>query len=129
MKPVNLPLAIALLTSLSFTGNTAHAADGGTGVTVGGFVDAYYGYELNNPGSFDRAFTTQPARHNEFNINLAYVELKLERERVRGRFALQAGTSVQNNYSAEPGRGEISGPSLAQHIQEGYAGYRLAEHT
>jgi hypothetical protein len=103
-----------------------------TKVTFGGFVDGYYAWDFGRPASFDRSFaggtlfTTQPARHNEFNINLAFVEAKLDGPRVRGRLALQAGTSVQSNYSGEPTNGSISGPSLARHLQEAYAGVKLA---
>jgi len=102
-----------------------------TKVTFGGFVDGYYAWDFGRPASFDRSFaggtlfTTQPARHNEFNINLAFVEGKLDGPRVRGRLALQAGTSVQSNYSGEPTNGSISGPSLARHLQEAFAGVKL----
>lgn len=108
-------------------------ADTSVKVTFGGFVDAYYAWDFGRPPSFDRSFaggalfTTQPARHNEFNVNLAFVEAKVDGPRVRGRLALQAGTSVQSNYSGEPTAGNVSGPSLARHIQEAVAGVRLAE--
>jgi hypothetical protein len=102
------------------------AQDTARTVTVGGFVDAYYAWDVLRPANFDRSFTTQPARHNEFNVNLAFVELKLTGPRTRGRVALQAGTSVQSNYAAEPRLGGISGPTLAQHIQEATAGVRVA---
>jgi hypothetical protein len=46
---------------------------------------------------------------------------------VRGRLALQAGTSVQSNYAGEPGFGSVGGPTLSRHIQEAIAGLRLAE--
>ena len=100
-------------------------------VTFGGFIDTYYAYDFGKPPSMDRSFaggatfTTQPARHNEFNINLAYVEAALSGDRVRGRLALQVGTSVQSNYSAEPSVGAISGGTLSRHIQEAYAGYQV----
>jgi hypothetical protein len=99
--------------------------------TFGGFVDGYYAWDFGRPASFDRSFaggtvfTTQPARHNEFNVNLAFVEAKLDGPRVRGRLALQAGTSVQSNYSGEPTNGQVSGPSLARNIQEAFAGVKL----
>lgn len=96
-------------------------------VTFGGFVDGYYAYDFNRPPTFDRAFTTQPVRTNEFNINLAFVEAKLEGPRVRGRFALQTGTSVQANYAAEPTIGAVSGPSLSELIQEAVVGVKLAD--
>jgi hypothetical protein len=96
-------------------------------VTFGGFVDAYYAYDFGRPESIDRFYTTQPARHNEFNVNLAFLEAKLAHDKVRGRLALQAGTSVQANYFAEPGIGLFSGGSLSRHVQEAYVGVRLAE--
>lgn len=95
----------------------------------GAFIDTYYAYDFNQPSPRDRAFTTQPARHNEFNVNLVYIEGKMEAEKVHGRLAFQAGTSVQSNYAGEPAIGSISGPSLSQHIQEAYAGYHLGENT
>ena len=58
-------------------------------ITFGGFVDGYYAFDFNRPATYDRAYTTQPARHNEFNVNLAYVEAKLDAPTYRGRFALQ----------------------------------------
>ena len=97
-------------------------------ITVGGFVDGYYAFDFNRPPTVDRAFTTQPARHNEFNVNLAFVEAKLDAQHVRGRLAIQMGTSVQANYAGEPRNGAISGPDLARLIQEAVVGTRLAEH-
>ena len=97
-----------------------------TKVTLGGFVDAYYAFDFNRPANFDRVYTTQAARHDEFNVNLAFVEVKLDAPRVRGRLALQAGTSVQANYAGEPHKGAISGPDLARFIQEAVVGTRIA---
>ena len=102
-------------------------------VSFGGFVDAYYAWDSSEPPTFDRSFaggtlfTTQPARHNEFNVNLAFVEAKLDGPRVHGRLALQAGTSVQSNYSGEPTNGAISGSSLARLLQEAFAGVKIGE--
>jgi hypothetical protein len=94
--------------------------------TVGGFVDTYYAWDFNRPRNFDRAYTTQPARHAEANVNLAYIETKWTGPRYRGRLALQWGTSVQSNYAGEPKLGSVSGPSLSQFIQEATVGYQLA---
>ena len=104
-------------------------------VTWGAFVDGYYAWDFQRPANFDRSFaggtlfTTQPARHNEFNINLAFVEAKLDGANVRGRFALQTGTSVQSNYSGEPTNGAVSGPSLARFIQEAVVGVKIANNV
>jgi hypothetical protein len=101
-------------------------------VTWGGFMDAYYAWDFSQPPTRDRSFaggatfTTQPARHNEFNVNLAFLDARLEGSDVRGRIALQAGTSVQSNYAGEPSSGVVSGSVLSRHIQEAFAGMRLA---
>jgi hypothetical protein len=104
----------------------AHSSpDTAVTVSFGGFVDNYYAYDFGRPANFDRSFTTQAARHNEFNVNLAYVEAKVSGPRLRGRLALQAGTSVQSNYAGEPAIGTVSGPSLSRFIQEAVAGYQI----
>lgn len=95
-------------------------------VTFGAFLDGYYAYDFNRPPALDRAFTTQAARHNEFNINLAFVDATVTGTRLRGRFAAQFGTSVQANYAAEPRLGTLSGPDVSRYIQEAYVGYRIA---
>lgn len=97
-------------------------------VTFGMFVDAYYA--LDSAGIRERSFTTQPSRHNEFAINLAFVEAAVATEKLRGRLALQAGTSVLANYSAESRDPSKTGVQLADalmFLQEAFAGYRLAE--
>ncbi len=104
----------------------ADARDTSRHVTWSGFVDSYYAYDFGRPANFDRVFTTQAARHDEFNINLAYVAASLTGDRIRGRIALQAGTAVQANYASEPSIGAISGATLSRHIQEATAGARLA---
>ncbi len=101
------------------------AGDSARRVTFGAFIDGVYAFDVGRPPTRDRAFTTQPARHNEFNINLAFIEAKVTGGRVRGRLALQAGTSVQSNYAAEPRQGVVSGDVLARSLQEAYAGYQL----
>ena len=100
-------------------------ADTTVTVTFGGFVDVYGAYDTGRPRSLDRAFTTQAVRHNEFNVNLAFVEAVVSGPRVRGRLALQTGTSVQANYSGEPRIGSVSGPELGRLIQEAYVGYQV----
>lgn len=101
-------------------------ADSTITVTFGAFVDGYYAWDFGRPRSLDRAYTTQPARHNEFNVNLAYVEAVLSGTRVRGRLAVQFGTSVQANYAGEPRVGRYSGDELARHLQEAVVGVRLS---
>ena len=89
--------------------------------TVSGFVDAYYAYSFLSHPLRDRSFTTQPLKHNEFNLNLGAVDVRHQGEKVRGRFALQTGTYVQSNLAAEP--------ELLKHILEASVGTRFGEHV
>ncbi len=92
--------------------------------SISGFVDVYYAYDFGRPPFHDRPFVTQAVRHDEFNLNLAHLALALDRPSVRARLAVQAGTSVQVNYAAEPRSGTISGSELVRHIQEATIGVR-----
>lgn len=91
-------------------------------IKLGGFVDTYYAFDFNQPKDLERQYTTQPARHNEFNINMAYLDATIKTEKTRGRMALQYGNSVDKNYSAER-------DSDAKVFQEAYVGKRIAEKT
>lgn len=119
-----LPLIVLALMSpnISF-------ADSEKKITWGGFIDTQYALDFNSPPNGDRAFTTQPARDNEFNLNLGFIEVNLTSPKTTGRLAFQAGTSVQSNYSSEPKRGSISGGDLSRHIQEAKIGYLIGEKT
>jgi hypothetical protein len=98
-------------------------------VKFGGFMDTYYAYDFNVPKNHEREFTTQPVRHNEFNINLAYIEAVMKQEKTRGRLALQYGQSVIKNTVGEPRDGKTSGPQDAKVFQEAYIGKRLGNKT
>lgn len=127
-------LAVAGLAT-SATASQAQSPDTTLKVTWGAFVDGYYAWDFQKPANYDRSFaggvpfTTQPARHNEFNVNLAFAEVKADGPKIRGRLALQAGTSVQSNYSGEPTNGQISGPSLSRFIQEAVVGVKIAKNV
>lgn len=98
------------------------AADTTPRVAVGAFVDGYYAYDFGRPASHDRAFTTQAARHDELNVNLAHVEARYASPGVRGRLALQAGTSVQFNYAGEPDEMAGTQPNYLPLVQEATVG-------
>ncbi len=95
----------------------------------GAFLDTYYAFDFNNPKDHEREFTTQPVRHNEFAVNLAYIEAVLRRDKVRSRLALQYGNSVTKNTATEPKVGATSGPEHNQIFQEAYVGTRVGLNT
>jgi len=110
-------------------GAAAHAqrSDTVTTIRLNGFVDAYYAYDTARPADGERRFTTQPVRHDEVNVNLAWLGVTVERKRTRAHVALQAGTSVQANYAGEPTNGATSGPAVSRFIQEAVVGIRLRD--
>jgi len=119
-------VTIGFIGSLSFA-STANAES--STLEWDGFVDVYYAYDFNEPSDSDRSFTTSPARHNEFNLNLAHIGVTYTDETVRARLALQVGTSVEANYTTEPLKGQFSNEDMVKHIQEAYVGTKIGENT
>lgn len=72
-------------------------------VTVEGYLDTYYAYDFNKPNSGDRQYFVSMNRHNEFAINLAYIDLKYSSSRIRARIVPGFGTYINANYATEPG--------------------------
>lgn len=95
----------------------------------GAFIDTYYSHNANHPNTKERAYTTQAVRNDEFNINLGFVDAKWQEEKIRGRFALQFGTSVNTNYAAESTKDISSNQNSVKHIQEAYVGFKLTQNT
>lgn len=68
---------------------------------IEGYVDAYYGFDFNQPKTSDRLYAVSQSRHNEVNINLAYISLKYAAPRVRATLTPGFGTYMNANYAAE----------------------------
>ena len=123
MRRLLFPLAA--LTSLQVSAQTLNIPP----IQFGGFLDTYYSFDSNTPKDHEREYTTQPVRHNEFNVNLAYIEAMIKQENTRGRLALQFGQSVTKNTVGEPQDGKTSGSSDSKIFQEAYLGKKLSEKT
>ncbi len=91
-------------------------------VKITGFVDAYYGYDFNNPSNHEVSapFLYNYRRHNEFNINLGLLSGSYSNNNIRGKIGLMSGTYAQYNYAAEQ--------ELLKHVYEANVGVRLAKH-
>lgn len=113
-------LFVLLLSGQSFAAST---------VNFDGFIDLYYAYDFNQPIGRDRDYTTQPARNDEFNLNLALIGLTHKKNRLTARLSFQAGTYVQTNYAAEPSVGNTSGGLLSRNIQDAFIRYQLRDST
>jgi hypothetical protein len=89
-------------------------------LSFSGFVEAYYGYGFNKPADNNRPFFVYSHnRHNEFNINLAYLKGSYNSERTRANLALGVGTYMNANYAAEPG--------VLKNIYEANAGVKISK--
>lgn len=86
-------------------------------VSVEGYIDGYYSYDLNKPGDGNRPYSVSMSRHNEMTINLAFIDLKYSSSRLRARLVPGFGTYINANYASEPG--------TLRHIVEASAGIKL----
>ncbi len=85
-----------------------------------GFLDTYYAYESDRNGHRLRNYTTQAYYNEEPAINLASLGARLNQETYRARLAIQAGSSVESNYSAEADQS-------IKYIQEANFGLQITE--
>jgi hypothetical protein len=83
--------------------------------TLGGGVDLYYGYHSSN--QTDIPYYVSHAKHNQINLNLAYLNFNLSYKRFRANFVPATGTYMYANYAAEH--------QTAQHLVLANAGYLL----
>lgn len=90
-----------------------------TKLAISGFVDVYYSYDFDKPTNHQRPFFIyNHKRHNEVNVNLAYMKANYANSKVRANLALMSGTYAQYNMTAEPG--------LLQYIYEANVGVSLS---
>jgi Putative beta-barrel porin-2, OmpL-like. bbp2 len=89
-------------------------------VQFSGYVEAYYGYDFGNPPDHQRpSFDYSHHRHNEFNINLAYLKAAHSSAHTRANLALMTGTYPSVNLAHEP--------VLLRNILEANVGLRLSK--
>jgi hypothetical protein len=88
-------------------------------ITFEGYIDTYYAYNFNEPKSNDQPYYVSMSRHNEVNINLAFIDIKYTSSKVRARLAPGFGTYMTQNYSSETG-------SL-KNLVEANAGFRIVK--
>ncbi|MBO9153047.1 porin [Chitinophaga sp. GCM10012297] len=91
-------------------------------LTISGYAEAYYSYDFNEPENHTRpGFLYNHTRHNELNVNLAYLKANYSSGRVRANVALMAGTYGQYNLAAEQ--------ELLRYVYEANAGVRVGKNV
>lgn len=114
-------MKIVLFFLLILTANPAFSQNDSTQhIVFSGFIDAYYAYDFNEPQTHERpGFLFNHNRHNEININLAYLKVAYTSEKLRGNLALMTGTYPQYNLAAEQ--------ELLRNIYEANVGVQLSD--
>src|SRR6476646_4031934 len=113
-------IIVSIIISFSLTVYAQDTAKQNSSLTFGGFVEVYYSYDFNKPADNNRPyFFYSHNRHNEFNINLAYLKGSYSTDKVRANIALATGTYMNANYAAEPG--------VLKNIYEADAGVKISK--
>ena len=112
-----LLLSLALIKSISILGQDSSSSGP---LKFNAFLEIYYSYDFNKPVNNNRpAFFYSHSRHNEFNLNLAFLKASYNTEKIRANLALAAGTYINANYTAEPG--------VLKNIFEANAGVKISK--
>jgi hypothetical protein len=91
-------------------------------LTINGYSEMYYLYDLNRPLNNTRpGFVYSHNRTNEVTLNLAFIKANYSAEGIRGNIALAIGTYMNANLAAEPG--------VLKNIYEANAGIKLSKRS
>jgi len=70
---------------------------------VSAYIETYYSYDFSKPFNNEKPdFNYNYKKHNQLNLNLAFVKLAYQSSRVRSNMALMTGNYAMYNLSAEP---------------------------
>lgn len=84
------------------------------------YADMYYSYDFSNPQNFEKPdYNYNYKKHNQLNVNLAFVKLGYQSSRVRSNLALMTGNYAMYNLSAEP--------NWAKPLLEANIGYKVSK--
>jgi hypothetical protein len=87
---------------------------------ISGYLETYYSYDFANPVNHNRpGFVYSHNRHNEVNLNLGFVKLAYNTDKVRGNIALMTGSYANANLAAEQG--------VLKNIFEANAGVKISK--
>jgi hypothetical protein len=89
-------------------------------IKVTAYADMYYSYDFSKPNNFEKPdFNYNYKKHNQLNVNLAFVKLGYQSSRLRSNLALMTGNYAMYNLSAEP--------NWAKPLLEANIGYKLSK--
>ncbi len=121
MKKIRFTIVSLLLNYMNTSAQFIHfspTSDTSAGIIAEGYIDTYFSYDFAEPPDANIPYFVSQNRHNEFNINLAYISLKYSSDKVRAVFTPGFGTYMNSNYAAER--------ITLRNIVEGNVGIRLS---
>ena len=78
-------------------------SDSTTLIKLSGYLETYYSYDFLRPGNNEKPdYNYNYKRHNQLNVNLAFVKASYQAKRLRSNLALMTGNYAMYNLSAEP---------------------------
>ncbi|MBK8258069.1 MAG: porin [Polyangiaceae bacterium] len=99
-------------------------------IVLGGYAEAYYQYNTNQPQNGITNYRGFDNRSQTFTISNVALDALWDWKDLVGRLTLQIGSTPDTYYAAEPTRAgsagaNASGPQMWKYIQQAYAGYRI----
>ena len=83
--------------------NSLAQSDSTKSLDISAYIETYYSYDFNKPLSKEKPdFNYNYKKHNQPNVNLAFVKAGYQTRRIRSNLAVMAGDYVRYNLSAEP---------------------------
>jgi len=70
---------------------------------ISGYIESYYSYDFLRPGNNEKPdYNYNYKKHNQLNVNLAFVKASYQAKRLRSNLAFMTGNYAMYNLSAEP---------------------------
>ena len=109
-------LFILFFTSL----NCFAQGDSAKSLKISAYVESYFSYDFSKPLNNEKPdFTYNYKKHNQVNVNLAFVKASYQTKKLRTNLALMLGNYAKYNLSAEP--------NWAKPLLEANVGYKPFE--
>ncbi len=100
--------------------NCLAQVDSAKSFKLSGYVESYFSYDFSKPINNEKPdYTYNYKKHNQLNVNLAFVKGSYQTKRLRSNLALMIGTYAKYNLSAEP--------NWAKPLLEANVGYKPFE--
>lgn len=105
-------------------------ADAPAAFTLGGYAEALYQWNLNDPSNAITNYRGFDNRHNSFTVSNVAIDAQWDRESLVGRVTLQVGHTPSTYYLSEPSAAGANGANasdaeLWKYVQQAYTGYRF----